>query len=42
MNEIERTLRELRLLGIRATLETRNLQARANQEPFHKTPSRRA
>lgn len=34
MNEIERTLRELRLSGIRATLETRILQAQANQEPF--------
>ena len=34
MNEIERALRELRLSGIRATLETRVLQAQANQEPF--------
>lgn len=34
MNEIERTLCELRLSGIRATLETRILQAQANQEPF--------
>ena len=34
MNEIERALRELRLSGIRATLETRILQAQANQEPF--------
>lgn len=33
-NEIERALRELRLSGIRATLETRVLQAQANQEPF--------
>lgn len=37
MNEIERTLRELRLSGIRATLETRILQAQANQEPFLET-----
>jgi DNA replication protein DnaC len=34
MNEIERTLRVLRLSGIRATLETRILQAQANQAPF--------
>ena len=34
MNDIERALRELRLSGIRATLETRILQAQANQEPF--------
>ena len=34
MNEIERALRELRLSGIRATLETRILQAQANQETF--------
>ena len=34
MNEIERTLRELRLSGIRATLDTRIMQAQANQEPF--------
>lgn len=34
MNEIERALCELRLSGIRATLETRILQAQANQEPF--------
>ena len=34
MNEIERALRALRLSGIRATLETRVLQAQANQEPF--------
>lgn len=37
MNEIERALRELRLSGIRATLETRVLQAQANQEPFLET-----
>lgn len=34
MIEIERALRALRLSGIRATLETRILQAQANQEPF--------
>jgi DNA replication protein DnaC len=34
MNEIERALRALRLSGIRATLETRVLQAQATQEPF--------
>ena len=34
MNEIERALCELRLSGIRATLETRILQSQANQEPF--------
>ena len=34
MIEIERALRSLRLSGIRATLETRVLQAQANQEPF--------
>ena len=34
LKEIERALRELRLSGIRATLETRILQAQANQEPF--------
>jgi hypothetical protein len=34
MNEIERALRELRLSGIRATLDTRVLQAQVNQEPF--------
>ena len=34
MNEIERALRELRLSGIRATLDTRILQAQAIQEPF--------
>jgi DNA replication protein DnaC len=33
LNEIDRALRELRLSGIRATLETRILQAQANQEP---------
>lgn len=34
MNEIERALRDLRLSGIRATLETRILQAQASCEPF--------
>jgi hypothetical protein len=34
MNEIERALRELRLSGILATLNTRILQSQANQEPF--------
>ena len=34
MNEIERALHELRLSGIRATLDTRVVQAQANQEPF--------
>ncbi len=37
MQEIERALRALRLSGIRATLETRVLQAQANQEPFLET-----
>ena len=36
MNEIERALRELRLSGIRATLDTRVLQAQATQEPSQK------
>jgi DNA replication protein DnaC len=34
LTEIERALRELHLSGIRATLETRILQAQATQEPF--------
>jgi DNA replication protein DnaC len=34
MQEIERALRELRLSGIRATLETRILQAQSTHEPF--------
>jgi DNA replication protein DnaC len=34
MNEIDRVLCALRLSGIRATLETRILQAQTNQEPF--------
>ena len=37
MHEIERALRALRLSSIRATLETRVLQAQANQEPFLET-----
>ena len=35
--EIERALRELRLPGITATLETRILQAQANSQPFLET-----
>lgn len=35
--EIERTLRELRLSGINDTLETRLLQAQANNQPFLET-----
>src|SRR5450631_4770366 len=37
MNEIERALRALRLSGVRATLDTRILQAQANQQPFLET-----
>ena len=37
MNEIERALRELRLSGVRATLDTRVLQAQATQQPFLET-----
>ena len=37
MNEIERALRELRLSGVRATLDTRILQAQACQQPFLET-----
>jgi DNA replication protein DnaC len=37
MIEIERALRALRLSGIRATLDTRILQAQATQEPFLET-----
>jgi DNA replication protein DnaC len=37
MIEIDRTLRALRLSGIRATLETRILQAQATQQPFLET-----
>ena len=35
--EIERALRELRLSGIAATLETRILQAQAKGQPFLET-----
>jgi DNA replication protein DnaC len=35
--EMDRALRELRLSGIRATLDTRLLQAQANQQPFLET-----
>ena len=34
MQEIERTLRALRLSGIAETLSTRVMQAQAAQEPF--------
>ena len=37
MTEIDRTLRELRLSGIGATLETRIVQAQASQQPFIET-----
>jgi DNA replication protein DnaC len=37
MMEIERALRTLRLSGIRATLDTRIMQAQANQQPFIET-----
>ena len=37
MNEIERALRALRLSGVRATLDTRILQAQATQQPFLET-----
>ena len=37
LNEIERTLRELRLSGIADTLSTRVLQAQSSQEPFLST-----
>ncbi len=37
MMEIDRTLRELRLSGISATLETRIIQAQACQQPFIET-----
>jgi len=37
MMEIERALRTLRLSGIRATLDTRILQAQAHQQPFIET-----
>ena len=37
MNDIERALRELRLSGLSATLNTRAMQAQASQEPFLET-----
>ena len=37
MNEIDRTLRALRLSGIRATLDTRILHAQATGQPFLET-----
>jgi DNA replication protein DnaC len=37
LNEIERTLRTLRLSGIAATLNTRVMQAQASQQPFLET-----
>lgn len=37
MKEIESALRILRLSGIRATLETRILQAQASHQPFLET-----
>ena len=37
MIEIERALRELRLSGIAATLNTRVMQAQSTQEPFLQT-----
>jgi len=37
MTQIDRTLRELRLSGIGATLETRIVQAQASQQPFIET-----
>ena len=37
MIEIERALRELRLSGIRATLDTRILEAQASHQPFLET-----
>lgn len=37
LNEIERTLRALRLSGIAATLNTRVMQAQASQQPFLET-----
>ena len=37
MNEIDRALRELRLSGIAATLNTRIMQAQSTQEPFLQT-----
>jgi DNA replication protein DnaC len=37
MNEIDRSLRALRLSGIAATLQTRVMQAQASQQPFLET-----
>jgi len=37
LNEIERALRDLRLSGIAATLNTRVMQAQASQQPFLET-----
>ena len=37
LNEIECTLRELRLSGIAATLNTRVMQAQASQQPLLET-----
>ena len=37
LNEIERALRDLRLSGIAATLNTRVMQAQSSQQPFLET-----
>ena len=37
INEIERALRELRLSGIAATLNTHVMQAQSSQQPFLET-----
>ena len=37
INEIERALRDLRLSGIAATLNTRVMQAQSSQQPFLET-----
>lgn len=37
LNEIERALRDLRLTGIAATLNTRVMQAQSPQPPFLET-----
>ncbi len=37
ITEIERALRDLRLSGIAATLNTRVMQAQASQQPFLET-----
>jgi DNA replication protein DnaC len=36
LTEIERALRDLRLSGIAATLNTRVMQAQASQQPFNR------